>query len=334
NTITGLTPGTSYYYRAFAANSVGTGYGTNEYSFTTLPPFTYTNSGTGLTITGYTGTGGNVVIPATIGGVAVTAIGKNAFQSNSNLTVVTIPEGVTAILDGAFAGCSGMTAITLPNSLTSIGNYVFDGCSSLGSIIIPDGVTSIGANAFAWCTSLSSITLPSGLKKILSGTFCSITIPGGVDEIQYNAFLNCSKLASVYFLGNTPPTIGGNAFAGIATGAKGYYPTTASTAWGSVTVAGLTFVEPPDTQSPVINLIGANPLEIYKGGTFADLGATVTDNKDATRIITGSGTVNTAMVGIYTLTYTATDASGNLALPVTRIVNVVLDPAGDEDGDG
>ncbi|NBS88190.1 MAG: DUF5011 domain-containing protein, partial [Verrucomicrobia bacterium] len=57
-------------------------------------------------------------------------------------------------------------------------------------------------------------------------------------------------------------------------------------------------------------------------------------NKDATRIITGSGTVNTAMVGIYTLTYTATDASGNLALPVTRIVNVVLDPAGDEDGDG
>lgn len=248
NTITGLTPGTSYYYRAFAANSVGTGYGANEYSFTTpsLSPFTYTNNGTGLTITGYTGTGGVVEIPATIGGVAVTTIGQNAFQSKTSVTSVVIPNGVTTILDAAFAGCSSMTAITLPNSLTSIGGYVFDGCSSLQGITIPDGVISIGPNAFAWCTSLASITLPSGLKKIISGTFwacsnlTSITIPGGVDEIQYNAFLNCSKLASVYFLGNTPPTIGVNAFSGIASGAVGYYPATASVVWGSVTVAGLT----------------------------------------------------------------------------------------------
>ncbi|MEY5062483.1 MAG: hypothetical protein RLZZ112_447, partial [Verrucomicrobiota bacterium] len=89
-----------------------------------------------------------------------------------------------------------------------------------------------------------------------------------------------------------------------------------------------------DTNPPVITLIGTDLLEIYKEATFIDPGATVTDNKDSTRTITGSGTVNTATVGIYTLTYTATDAAGNLALPVTRTVNVVLDPAGDEDGDG
>ena len=52
------------------------------------------------------------------------------------------------------------------------------------------------------------------------------------------------------------------------------------------------------------------------------------------RTITGSGSVDTATVGIYTLTYTATDVAGNLAVPVTRTVNVVLDPAADEDGDG
>ena len=34
------------------------------------------------------------------------------------------------------------------------------------------------------------------------------------------------------------------------------------------------------------------------------------------------------------MTYTAADAAGNLAVPVTRTVNVVLDPAADEDGDG
>ncbi|NDB96869.1 MAG: DUF5011 domain-containing protein, partial [Verrucomicrobia bacterium] len=80
--------------------------------------------------------------------------------------------------------------------------------------------------------------------------------------------------------------------------------------------------------------IGADPLEVYKGATFTDPGATVTDNVDATRTITGSGEVNTAAVGIYTVTYTATDVAGNLAVPVTRTVNVVLDPAADEDGDG
>jgi hypothetical protein len=89
-----------------------------------------------------------------------------------------------------------------------------------------------------------------------------------------------------------------------------------------------------DIEAPVIALIGSNPLEVFKGATFTDPGAMVTDNKDATRNITGSGTVNTASVGIYTLTYTATDAAGNLAVPVTRTVNVVLDPAADEDGDG
>ena len=43
-----------------------------------------------------------------------------------------------------------------------------------------------------------------------------------------------------------------------------------------------------DTSVPVITLIGANPLQIYKGATFSDPGATVTDNADATRTIAGS----------------------------------------------
>jgi hypothetical protein len=90
----------------------------------------------------------------------------------------------------------------------------------------------------------------------------------------------------------------------------------------------------PDTQAPVITLIGSNPLEAYKGATFTDPRATVSDNVDAMRTITGSGSVDTGTVGFYTLTYTATDAAGNLALPVTRTVNVVIDPAADEDGDG
>jgi formylglycine-generating enzyme required for sulfatase activity len=86
--------------------------------------------------------------------------------------------------------------------------------------------------------------------------------------------------------------------------------------------------------NPVINLLGANPIEIHKGTPFIDPGATVVDDKDSGLSVVVSGTVNSGVVGSYTLTYSATDSDGNEGTPVTRTVNVVLDPNADEDGDG
>ncbi|NDD15216.1 MAG: DUF5011 domain-containing protein, partial [Betaproteobacteria bacterium] len=93
---------------------------------------------------------------------------------------------------------------------------------------------------------------------------------------------------------------------------------------GSVTVTVLEneTAPAPDTTAPVITLIGANPLLIANGGTYADPGATVTDNVDAVRTINGTGTVNTNVAGDYTITYNATDAAGNAAIAVTRTVRV------------
>ena len=89
-----------------------------------------------------------------------------------------------------------------------------------------------------------------------------------------------------------------------------------------------------DTTPPVITLNGSNPQEVYKGVSYNDPRAVVTDNVDATQTIQGSGTVSTSVLGVYTITYAATDAAGNAAEPVTRTINVILDPMGDEDGDG
>ena len=89
-----------------------------------------------------------------------------------------------------------------------------------------------------------------------------------------------------------------------------------------------------DTTPPLITLNGANPQEVYKGESYTDPGAVVTDNVDAPQTIQGSGTVSTSVLGVYTITYAATDAAGNAAEPVTRTINVILDPMGDEDGDG
>lgn len=91
--------------------------------------FTF-DSATG-TITKYNGPGGAVVIPSSIGGVTVTAIGDMAFykervySSQNPVTSVVIPDTVTSIGSGAFGNCDRLVSITIPDSVTSIGNYAF-----------------------------------------------------------------------------------------------------------------------------------------------------------------------------------------------------------------
>ena len=53
--------------------------------------FTFTTNNGAITITGYTGSGGNVVIPGTTNGYPVTAIGASAFSHQTTLTNLTIP---------------------------------------------------------------------------------------------------------------------------------------------------------------------------------------------------------------------------------------------------
>ena len=68
-----------------------------------------------------------------------------------------------------------------------------------------------------------------------------------------------------------------------------------------------------DTESPIITLIGDNPMLIKRGDMFEDPGATAEDNIDGdlTEQIVTSGEVDTSQIGTYTITYTVTDAAGN-----------------------
>src|ERR1035441_6676635 len=77
-----------------------------------------------ITITGYYGPGGSVVIPTNINGLLVTSIGTNAFEFSS-LTSVTIPSSVTSIEDGAFYDDYSLNSIKIPDSVTSIGSAAF-----------------------------------------------------------------------------------------------------------------------------------------------------------------------------------------------------------------
>ena len=119
------------------------------------------------TVSRYTGAATELVIPAEVTHedktYKVTAIGGFAFQGNSTLTRVTIPEGVKTIGPNAFMGCTSLTSITIPDGVTMIEYYAFCDCTSLTNVIIPEGVTYIGNKAFLGCTSLKSVSLPASL---------------------------------------------------------------------------------------------------------------------------------------------------------------------------
>ncbi|MDA7901062.1 DUF5011 domain-containing protein, partial [Akkermansiaceae bacterium] len=71
-----------------------------------------------------------------------------------------------------------------------------------------------------------------------------------------------------------------------------------------------------DIAAPVITVISGTDT-IEPGVTWADAGATA----DTGEVVTASGTVDTSTSGTYTITYTATDAAGNVGT-VTRTVTV------------
>lgn len=79
-----------------------------------------------------------------------------------------------------------------------------------------------------------------------------------------------------------------------------------------------------ENNTPVITLLGLNPTNVTIGGVFTDSGSTALDAEDGdistSTIVTG--TVNTSVLGIYTLYYNVTDSEGLAATEKTRVVNV------------
>jgi hypothetical protein len=178
--------------------------------------FTYTNNNGTITITGYTGPAGAVIIPDTINDFYVTSVGDFAFYYNSTVTSVTIGQSVTNIGVAAFFGCTRLTNAIIGNSVTSVGDAAFV-ASGLTSVTLPNSVAIIGQAAFQSCTNLTSVTIPSNITSIVNSAFqsCSsltqITIPNSVTMISNNAFQSCSSLTQVT-IPNSVTTIGNNAF--------------------------------------------------------------------------------------------------------------------------
>lgn len=75
-----------------------------------------------------------------------------------------------------------------------------------------------------------------------------------------------------------------------------------------------------DTTAPAITLAGSADMTIQEGTPYSEPGVSAIDTVDGTVSVATSGNVDTAP-GVYVLTYTATDAAGNVAT-VTRTITV------------
>ena len=241
----------------------------NIYSYAVNPDNTNT-----VTITGYTGTNGAVVIPASIHGYMVTSIAANVFNGKASVVSVTIPASVTNIGYAAFCACSGLREVYFQGSPPSLGSSVFDYLNATVNYL--PGTTGWGTTfgtlptaswvPFTYYTNSdnASVTITGytglGGAVIVPGTInglpvtsiidrlwpyseynytslTSVTIPGSVTYLDLYALSSCPILMGIYFQGN-PPSLTQGAFSGDLLATVYYLPTPGTPGWGT-TFGGL-----------------------------------------------------------------------------------------------
>lgn len=188
-----------------------------------------------VTITKYTGTESTVILPSTINSWPVTKIGEDAFQDNTTITSVTIPDSVTEIGSNAFAGCTNLTSVNYEGDWSNLtiqsGNpAVEDAAKDAANEQLFDfefilNNTAVIVTNYRCKGTAADVTIPSRYKgkpvtAINNAAFpnsavTSVTIPDSVTSIPDAAFVNCSQLTNIS-IPNSVTYIGFSAFDGCA----------------------------------------------------------------------------------------------------------------------
>lgn len=161
--------------------------------------YNFTVHGGVATIKNYTGPGGAISIPSTLGGFMVVAIGEMAFYACTTLTSVIIPDGVTTIGLYAFAVCTSLTSMIIPDSVTYIEDYAFCYCDSLASINV-----STNNQHFASVDGVLYDKSTTYLIQCPGGKTGVLNIPSSVTSIWDHAFSSCTSLTAIDVNVNNP----------------------------------------------------------------------------------------------------------------------------------
>lgn len=182
-----------------------------------------------VTITKYTGKESTVILPSTISGWPVTKIGEAAFQDNTTITSVTIPDSVTEIGANAFAGCTNLTSVTYEGDWSKLtiqsGNPAVEDAAKDAANeqlfdfkFTPDNTAVIVTR---YNGTAADVTIPSRYKgkpvtmidhaAFFNSVVTSVTIPDSVTSIGDDAFVNCPQLTNIS-IPNSVTYIGFSAF--------------------------------------------------------------------------------------------------------------------------
>lgn len=112
----------------------------------------------------------HVIIPAYIDNNMVTTIAPSAFEGNTSIKTISMPNTISKLGGSAFKGCTGLTEISLSNNIDKLVSNTFMECTSLTKINIPDGVTEIKKGIFKH-SPLEELYIGANLKALESRCF-------------------------------------------------------------------------------------------------------------------------------------------------------------------
>ena len=160
-------------------------------------------------------------------------IGKYAFYQMGGLVEVDFGSSLELIGDYAFAQCGNWEQnVILPDSMDSIGGHAFESCKILS--INTGGTVSVETYAFQACKSLVYVVMPEVTTIAESGTnlvfwnceaLVSIDMPKVSKVYGVSMFANCPSLREIYMASDDANvTLGTNALAGASAELKLYVP--------------------------------------------------------------------------------------------------------------
>ena len=176
-------------------------------------------------ITGYSGEETDLVFPQKVPSkeddsssmIPAVEIKESAFEGNTEITSVRIPDGYSVVGGEAFYGCTSLQKVELPTTITQwpyhskydhivmqtvTYQYAFAKCTSLTTVVIPEGATALGMRMFADCDALEEVELPSTLSDwewafYEAGGLKRVKMKDGLKKIPRSAFGYCTSLEEV-----------------------------------------------------------------------------------------------------------------------------------------